>query len=138
MKITALLITTLLMSACAAQEQNQLSTQDELQAVRDFIAVRNLEEVNSMRVSSSDRWTEISGRFLVYKGRRETHLVEFYRRCIELEDSSRIVSDRRWESNRVRPRTDTIRGCRIDKIFALSEAEAEELENIGESPGSRN
>jgi hypothetical protein len=138
MKINALLITTLLLSACAAQDQKQLSTQDELQAVRDFIAVRNLAEVNSMRVSNSDSWTEISGRFLVYKGGRRTHLVEFNRRCIELESSSRIVPDRRWELNTVRPRFDTLRGCRIDKIYALSEAEAEELEHIGEPPGSRN
>ena len=138
MKITALLITTLLVSACAAQDQKQLSTQDELQAVRDFIDVRNLGEVNSIRVSNSDSWTEISGRFLVYKGRRETHLVELARRCVALEESSRIVSDRRWELNTVRPRFDTIQGCRIDKIYALSEAEAEELEHIGEPPGSRN
>ena len=35
-------------------------------------------------------------------------------------------------------RFDTIRGCRIGAIYALDEAEAAELENIGEAPGQRN
>jgi hypothetical protein len=44
----------------------------------------------------------------------------------------------RHDSRYIHSRFDTIRGCRIDKIFALDEAAATEVENLGEAPGSRN
>lgn len=127
------------LAACATQdEQAEQSTQDTAQAVRDFIAVRGLEELPKLRSSGQDRWTSIKDEFLIYEGRREVYLVQFYRRCYELSDNTRIVPDQRWDGNVVHARSDTIRGCRIEKIYALTEAEAAELEQIGESPGSRN
>jgi hypothetical protein len=60
------------------------------------------------------------------------------RRCHELKDNTRITPDKRWDTNIVRAKFDTIRGCRIAAIYALDEAEAAELKNIGEAPGSRN
>jgi len=45
---------------------------------------------------------------LIYVARRNTYLVEFNR------------------------------GCLVDKIFALTEADVAELKSLGESPGSRN
>ena len=80
----------------------------------------------------------IGDQFVIYKGRRDEYLVEFARRCHELYDNSRITPDKRWDSNVVRARFDTIRGCRITAIYALDEAEVVELKNIGEAPGSRN
>ena len=139
MKLIALLIVSAALAACASQEDNaEPSTQDTAQAVRDFIEVRKLEELNKLNSSGGDKWTSIKDEFLIYEGRRETYLVEFYRRCYELSDNTRIVADKRWELNTIRARSDTIRGCRIEKIYALTEAEAAELENIGEAPGSRN
>ncbi len=138
MKHTALLLMAMLLGTCAAQDERRLSTQDETQAVRDFIDVGELVSVDEMRTSNRDSFEPISDRFVIYKGRRATHLVEFNRRCYELEDNHRIVADQRWDANTIRARFDTLRGCRIDKIYALSEEQAEELENIGEAPGSRN
>ena len=139
MRLVALLIVSAALAACASQDDKaELSTQDTAQAVRDFIDVRELEELNKLDSSSGDKWTSIKDEFLIYEGRRETYLVEFYRRCYELSDNTRIVADKRWELNTIRARSDTIRGCRIEKIYALTEAEAAELENIGEAPGSRN
>jgi len=127
------------LSGCATQDPTEKkSTQDQAQAVRDFIEVRKLEEVSEMHTGSSDSWQEVDQYFLVYEGRRDKYLVEFSRRCYALDDNARIVADRRWEANRIRARFDTIRGCQIGKIFALTEAEAAELESIGEAPGSRN
>jgi len=127
------------LAACATQdEQAEQSTQDTAQAVRDFIEVRGLEELPKLRSSGQDRWTSIEDEFLIYEGRREVYLVQFYRRCYELSDNTRIVPDKRWDGNFVHARSDTIRGCRIEKIYALTEAEAAELEQIGETPGSRN
>jgi len=139
MKAVPLLIAAALLAACAAQdEQKAKSTQDAVQAVRDFIEVRDLEKLDKMPSTSSDSWDAIGGRFLIYKGRRGAYLVEFSRRCYELEDNTRIVADKRWDSHNIRSRFDTIRGCRIHQIYGLTEGEAAELENIGEAPGSRN
>jgi len=126
-------------SGCAAQDDKKKpSTQDVTQAVKDFIEVRELESVDTLRSGSSDRWYEIGNEYLVYQARRDEFLIAFTRRCHELNDNTHIKVDKRWDSNVLRARFDTIRGCRIDKIYALDEAEAAELKNIGEVPGSRN
>ncbi|MDH3612830.1 MAG: DUF6491 family protein [Gammaproteobacteria bacterium] len=138
MKFAPLMIAATLLAACAAQDEKDQSTQDAVQAVRDFIEVRDLEELDKMPSASSDGWEAIDNQFLIYRGRRDAYLVEFTRRCFELDDNTRIVADRRWDANVIRARFDTIRGCRIHKIYALTEAETVELENIGEAPGSRN
>lgn len=124
---------------CAAQdEKNEPSSQDIEQAVRDFIELRELESLDSLKSGSSDGWTQIDENFILYSGRRDTYLVEFTRRCWELNDNTRIYPDKRWDASRIRARFDTIRGCRIHRIYAVTEAEVAELENIGEAPGSRN
>jgi len=106
--------------------------------VTDFIEVRELESLDSLRSGKNDGWYVISDKFLVYKGRRDEYLVEFLYRCHEINDNTRITPDKRWDTNSLRARFDTIRGCRIANIYALDEAEAAELKNIGEAPGSRN
>lgn len=126
-------------SACSAQDE-KADPKDEpvSEAVRDFIEVRQLEEADSIATGSNDGWTMLNDRFILYHGRRDTYLVEFARRCYELTDNTRITPDRRWDNNYIRAKFDTIRGCRIAKMYELSEAEQAELENIGEAPGSRN
>ena len=128
----------LLLAGCAGQDEKDESTQDIAQAVRDFIEVRDLEEVDSMRSGTRDGWTQIDDTFILYHARNDTYLVEFARECWELRDHTRITPDKRWDPNVVRARFDTLRGCRIHRIYALTEAEVAELENIGEAPGSRN
>jgi hypothetical protein len=133
------LVGIILLAGCAGQdEKDDPSTQDVGQAVRDFIELRELEEVDDMRTGTRDGWTEINETFILYSARKDTYLVEFTRRCYELRDHTRITPDERWDANLIRSRFDTIRGCRIAKIYALSEAEIAELKNIGEAPGSRN
>jgi len=127
------------LAACASQdEQAEESTQDVTQAVRDFIELRELKELDALKSGTNDGWQQLDDRFILYSGRRETYLVEFSRRCYELNDNTRIIPDKRWDSNTVRAKFDTIRGCRIARIYRLDEAEVAELENIGEAPGSRN
>ena len=127
------------LAACASQDERAgESTQDVNQAVRDFIELRGLEELDALRSGTNDSWQQLDDQFIIYDGRRETYLVEFGRRCYELNDNTRITPDKRWDTNTVRAKFDTIRGCRIAKIYALTEAEVAELENIGEAPGSRN
>lgn len=123
------------LAACAAQEE--ATTQDTEQAVRDFIAVRELAEVREMRTSSTDQWEELDQNFLIYTTRQEVFLIEFARRCHELGEYP-VVADRRSAGNIVRARFDTLRGCIIAKMYPLTEGEVAELSAIGESPGSRN
>jgi len=125
----------MLLSGCATQER--VVTQDEGQAIRDYILVRGLEEVDRIRSSRSDSWDELNEFFIIYDTRRNVYLVEFNRACYKLYES-RVTPDLRREANSIRARSDTIRGCQIDKIFALTEADVAELKALGEMPGSRN
>ena len=135
----AAIVAAFFLAACASQdEQAEESTQDVTQAVRDFIELRDLKELDALKSGTNDGWQQLDDRFILYSGRRETYLVEFIRRCYELSDNTSITPDRRWDSNTVRAKFDTIRGCRIDIIYRLDEAEIAELENIGEAPGTRN
>ena len=139
MRTAALMIAAFLLTACASQDPERQQAVDEaVQAVRDFIEVRGLGEVAKMPSASRDSWESIENYFLIYEGRRDTFLVEFNRRCYELDDNTRIVADERREAGIVRSRFDTIRGCRIHRLYALTEDEAEELRNLGEAPGERN
>ncbi len=139
MRNALLLVLTAAIAACAGQDSKE-PTEAELavQAVRDLIEVRELQEVDEIRTSGRDSWQSIENWFLIYKTRRNDYLVEFNRRCWELDDNSRIIPDERWDSNTIRARFETIRGCRIGKIYALNEEDVVELENIGEAPGERN
>lgn len=129
------LCTAAAIAACAGQPSEETLAKE--QAVRDFIAVRGLEEADTIRVSDRDGWTEITIRFLIYHSRRNDYLLEFRRLCHELRDNTRIVPDVRDEPNLIRARFDTLRGCRIHRIYPLTEAEAAELKEIGDSPGAR-
>jgi hypothetical protein len=124
------------LAACAGQESREVN--EEEQAVRDFIEVRGLAELNEIRVRDSAGWDKITGKFIIYNTRRESFLFVFARNCYELDDNTNIVADIRHSPNIINARFDTLRGCRIDKIYALTEAEVAELLQIGEGPGSRN
>ena len=124
---------------CASQDEKDGAKEDPVtEAVLDFIEVRDLEEVDAISSGTNDGWRELNLEYLLYEGRRDTYLVEFARPCYELRDQTRITPDKRWDSSYIRARFDTIRGCRIGRVFLLTEAEVAELENIGEVPGSRN
>jgi hypothetical protein len=135
MKIKTTLLVLATLAACAAQEE--VTTQDTEQAVRDFIAVRQLAETDQIRTANDDSWKEIDKKFVLYETRKDVFLMEFTRRCNELNEIP-VVPDARHSGNTVRARFDTLRGCRIAKIFPLTEGEVAELSNIGASPGSRN
>jgi hypothetical protein len=126
---------TMVLIACAGQPSEESLARD--QAVRDFVEVRDLVEADRARVSDRDGWTEITARYIIYRS-RNAYLFEFYQPCYALRDNTRIVADVRAEPNLIRARFDTLRGCRIDRIYPLTEAEAAELKAIGEAPGERN
>jgi len=137
MKKALLIMTLIVLAACGAQK----STQEKLDmnlAIRDFIAVRGLEELDKIRRSDRDGWKTLTDDFIIYRARRDRYLVEFARRCPELSDNTEITPDIRSDTSSLRSRFDTLRGCRIHQIYALTEGEVIELEELGEVPGSRN
>jgi hypothetical protein len=135
MNRTLALFVLALLSACAAQDR--AVTQDTKQAVIDFIEVRELAETDKIRISSRDKWDKIDQNFLLYEAKKEVFLIEFARRCHELDEYP-VIPDERKTGSSMHAGFDTLRGCRIAKIFPLSEGEIAELKAIGESPGSRN
>jgi len=102
-------------------------------AIDDFVAVRGLESVDSIRTDSSDGWTDVNDHYLIYTARRDQYLIRFSRACWQIRDNV-VEADRRADFSRLRARFDTIRGCRIAEIFALSEQDATELRELGDAP----
>jgi hypothetical protein len=125
MKPCCLVVIPLLLSACA----ETVSRQSE--AMRDFIDIEQLQEQDEIRTSDRDRREVINADFIIYKAKNQDYLIEFRPRCPGLVDR-RVVADRRWSGNRIRPRFDTINGCLIAKAYALSEEQANELQEIAE------
>jgi len=134
-RATILLTGIAILAGCVSTDETV--TQDTEQAVRDFIAVRGLPTTDRVRTARDDQWQDIDQNFLLYLQRRRAYLFEFARRCHELNEFP-VVPDVRDSSNTIRAKFDTLRGCRIAKIYPLTEAEVAELRDIGESPGSRN
>lgn len=120
----------LVLAACAGPYTNQDT------AIRDFIAVSSLQEAERVETASRDGQELISDRFLLYKTRRGNYLIEFSRPCRDIRDQ-RIVADTRWDARYIRPRVDTLNGCQIGRIYALTEGQSSELEELGEAPGDR-
>jgi hypothetical protein len=134
-RLTICLASVAILTGCASS--GDTITKDTEQAVRDFIVVRDLETTEKIRTANDDQWQDIDQNFVLYLKRKEAYLLEFSRRCHELNEYP-VVPDVRDSSNTIRARFDTLRGCRIAKMYALTEAEVVELREIGESPGSRN
>lgn len=104
------------------------------EAIADFIAVSELEELRTVRMRQQFSYDDITERFIVVKSKTDRYLVEFRRRCRELNQND-ITPDIRRDRNALRAGIDTIRGCIIDRMFAIDEAQAQELEQLGRAPG---
>lgn len=134
MRPTCLVSVLALMVACSTTPQVVVETQ----TVRDYVEVGELEDVKYIRVYRHDSWSYLTDYFVLYKARTSDYLVEFRRRCPELRDNAVIVGDHRYDHNRLRVNEDTLRGCRIGKIYPLTEGQVIELRNLGKGPGEGN
>lgn len=126
------LISALMLAACATEWDEA-----EIEAVRDYVVANQLEEVDEIRYFRQLNYTYINDQFVVVPTSRGDYLVEFARLCRELRqlDFTPDMIDRRPDGDRIRARFDTIRGCQIGKIYAISDAQAEELRDLGDAPG---
>ena len=127
----------LALTACSAPVE-KLSPGKETEAVRDFVAVTELKEVDRIRRYEQIKYLYVNDFFIVFPTRRLDYLIEFRGRCTELRR-------RQWTSDMIDIRNsariiyagfDTLRGCVIDKIWELPEAQLEELRFLGDAPGN--
>ena len=125
--VLAGLLPGLLLAACATTEE--VSQYD--QAIDDYVTVGELEAVKSIRTQNRDSYTRLTDHYVIYKTRDGDYLFYFGTPCRELRDMSRVTPDQRRD-NRLRTGFDTLRGCRIDGIYAMTEAQAEEIGNMGD------
>ena len=114
------------------------STQpQEIEAVRDFIAATELEEVNEIRLTKTLSYTYVNDRYVTVPTRRGDYLVELRRDCFELRRTNFTpeMVDVRNNQNVLSARFDTIRGCHIDTIYEITASQREELKDLGDAPG---
>ena len=123
----------LVVAGCSSTTQRP----QEIEAVRDYVAAAELEEVTDIRMREQLNYTYVNDRFVTIDARRGDYLVEFNRDCWELRQTqvSGGMVDVRDNHNVLRARFDTIRGCRIGKIYEITEAQREELTALGDAPG---
>ena len=126
--IFAALMATVLI-ACASQPDTRVND-----AVDDFIVVSELKELDTVRMREQFHYTNLSEDYIILRTRKEKYLVKFQRRCRELNESE-IKPDVRFERNTLRAGFDTIRGCRIDRMYAIDDSQAQELVHLGKAPG---
>ena len=111
---------------------------EDTQAVRDYVEVGELAQTDRIRTHGSDSWRPLTLHFALYSGRDGAFLLEFTRLCREMFDNTSITPDRRYDHNVMRRGIDTLRGCRIDRMYPLTEAQKQEIEALVKSADSGN
>lgn len=132
MKITALLVASMLLAACAASDEKE--DRREQTAIADFIATNELESVNAIRTMDQFSSSDVSDLYVIVSTRREDFLLKYYSRCMKRFDG-RVEPDVRQDSRALYPKSDTFRGCRIKAIYALQPGQADEIKKLGRSVG---
>ncbi len=123
----------LTVAACSSTTQRP----QEIEAVRDYIVAAELEEVAEIRMRGQLSYTYVNDRYVTIDARRGDYLVEFNRDCWELRrnDFTPEMVDVRDNPNVLRARFDTLRGCRIGKMYEITAEQREELTALGDAPG---
>ena len=127
LKRVAFLLSGLFLVACG--HTPEVSQYD--QGIDDYVKVGELEALKDIRTRDSDSYTRLTDHYVIYKARDGEYLLYFGYPCRELRDFSRVTPDQRRD-NRLRTGFDTLRGCRIDGIYAMTDAQAEEIGNMGD------
>lgn len=137
-KLTLTSAVVILAAAAMADESPQTDKWPHVEAVRDYIAVAELDEVDRIRYHRKFAYEPVNDHFVTARSRNDYFLVEFVRRCSDLQRyklNRQIPSDVRRNSRHITAGFDTLYGCRIEKIYEISEAQRDELHELGASPG---
>ena len=140
MRQTAAILLPLLLGACASTQSTVEPPGKELEAVRDFVVVSELEALDKIRLEEQIKYYYVNDHFVVLPTRRGNYLVEFRGACAELRAP-------RWTADMVDHRAsarilyadhDSIRGCRITTFYGLPGQTIDELAALGDAPGGSN
>ena len=134
MRIAAMAAALALVAGCAGTPE----IPEETQAVHDYVEVGELGQTDRIRTHGSDASKPLTLHFALYSGRDGRFLLEFTRLCRAMYDHTLITPDRRYDHNVMRRGLDTLRGCRIDRMYPLTEAQAEEVEALVQATKSGN
>ena len=125
-------LTGLLLTACATEERPAVDIADvsEESRVDDYIAVAELPEVPAIRSLRTLHHRIITDTHVLVYDNQDTWLLRFARPCRRMHEKD-VEPDVRYERNVIRSRFDTFRGCKIESIFEVDEAQAGEIRNLG-------
>ena len=129
-----ILLATALIASCAQTETKQESSAiSKEKSFEDYIEVSELKEVGSARTSDQAQYRVVSAEHVIIDDGRTFTLAKL-QRCKKFGGGN-ATHDARHDANTIRARFDTIRGCRIEALYALDLAQAEELILLGMAPG---
>lgn len=126
-------IPAMLLAACAGAPDGQSAVAED-DPVADYIQVAQLPEVDMIRSFGQLQHRIISEDYIIVYDRKASHLATFARPCRELFDIE-VTPDVRHDNNTLRARFDTIRGCRIESLYRVSEGQVAEIMQLGDAPG---
>ena len=126
-----LVLIVFLLGACAANEEDERPD-----AIDDFIAVSELEEVRVIRSLEQFGQNVINDYYVIVTTRKEQFLLAYPYACSWTYDTGRRP-DRRRDPHAIYADTDTFRGCRIKAMYPITEAQVAELMEMGRAPGQR-
>jgi hypothetical protein len=123
----------ILLAACAAAP-NEPGAVAEDDPIADYIRVAELPEVDAIRSLGQLQHRIISEDYVIVYDRKTSHLATFARPCRELFEIE-VTPDVRHDSNSLRARFDTLRGCRIQSLYRVSDGQVAEILQLGGAPG---
>ena len=122
----------LLLAGCATAVEPT-----EVRAVRDFLALTDLRQVERIRLYRQPMFTYVNDYFVTASVGERHYLVEFNGRCRALRARGLTVStiDQRQDLSYLKV-ADTIRGCNIERIFRATVEELVEIKELSKSEAS--
>ncbi len=124
-----------LIAGCAETGTKQESSAISKEKVfEDYIEVSQLKELDVIRTRDQIHYKVVSDKYIIIYDRKTFYLATFRQACKELQ-GGHVTPDIRHDPNTIRARFDTIRGCKIELLYALDEGQAEELIQLGKAPG---
>ena len=131
----SLLFAVALVTGCAGTPKDE-SVLEHNDTIDDYIKVAQLEEVDSIRYYGQLDHKVISKNYIIINAGKDSYLVTYFSRCHGVDDHN-IKPDIRYDSNVLRARADTYRGCRIQSMHAIDQGQKQELLTLGGESGEQ-
>ena len=126
----ATLLVASLAAGCASTAEHE-SIVARNDAIEDYVVVSELEELDQIRKRGELYHTVVTNRYIILKDRRNIYLATFARPCWNL-DELRVDPDYRHDSDTIKARFDTYRGCKIHTLHELTKGQEQEILALAE------